>query len=237
MRDTLSILQDLQEIDEDLFRVRQELQRLPVERDKRRAEIDDKIQRAKELESEILLLRMETKEFDDSSKAARQRIRKLENESANSRADQALLAAYSHEIRSLKRDISEGDDEGLRVVERADAKQSEADGLKAQVKTDEETYIEFAANAESEIAEAQKKADDMTAKRKERMAGKVPPDVLTTYEKLLEARNGMALAALEDRTCQGCYMQVPTNVFVRLSKRTDIVQCPNCQRILYLYGE
>lgn len=45
----------------------------------------------------------------------------------------------------------------------------------------------------------------------------------------------MALAALEDRNCQGCYMNVPTNVFVRLSKGREIVSCPNCQRILFLY--
>lgn len=235
MRDVLRVLRDLQELDEDLYRVRQELERLPAERTARREEIDAKLQRMKELDSETLQLRMQVKEIEDASKAARQRIRQLENASATTRSDQALLAAYSHEIRSLKREISEGDDEGLRIVERVDAKQAERDALGSEVQEEETVHTEFSANVEKELAEAQKKHDKLNAERNKRMGESVPPDVLGVYEKLLDARAGMALAALEDRNCQGCYMNVPTNVFVRLSKGREIVQCPNCQRILFLY--
>lgn len=235
MRDTLRVLRDLQELDEDLYRVRQELERLPREKAARREEIDAKLQRIKELDSEMLQLRMQVKEIEDASKAARQRIRQLENASATTRADQALLAAYSHEIRALKREISEGDEEGLRVIERVDAKQAEKDMLKSEVEADEKVFAEFSANASSELAIAQKQHDKLDTERKKRMGENVPPDVLSIYEKLLDARLGMALAALEDRTCQGCYMNVPTNVYVKLSKGRDLVQCPNCQRILFLY--
>ena len=237
MRDTLRTLRNLQELDEDLFRVRQELERLPRERSKRREEIDAKIQRGKELDAEILQLRMQIKEIEDAAKAHRQRIRNLESASATSRADQALLAAYSHEIRSLKREISEGDDEGLRLVERADAKQAERTALGAEVEADEQVFSELSGNIEAELAEAQKKHDELATERTKRLGEKVPPDVLSTYEKLLQARLGMALAALEDRTCQGCYMQVPTNVYVKLSRGRELVQCPNCQRILFLYDD
>ena len=237
MREVLRVLRDLQELDEDLYRVRQELERLPRERAKRREEIDAKIQRGKELDAEILQLRMQIKEIEDAAKAHRLRIRNLESASATSRADQALLAAYSHEIRSLKREISEGDDEGLRLVERADAKQAERGALSAEVEADEQVFAELAGNIESELGEAQKKNDGLEAERKKRMGETVPPDVLSTYEKLLQARLGMALAALEERTCQGCYMQVPTNVYVKLSRGRELVQCPNCQRILFLYDE
>ena len=235
MREVLRVLRDLQELDEDLYRVRQELVRLPAERTARREEIDGKQQRMKELDSETLQLRMQVKEIEDASKAARQRIRQLENASSTTRSDQALLAAYSHEIRSLKREISEGDEEGLRLVERVDAKQAEHDVLAQEVKDEETVYAEFSGNVDEELATAQKKHDELDAERTKRMGMSVPPDVLSVYEKLLDARAGMALAALEDRNCQGCYMNVPTNVFVRLSKGREIVSCPNCQRILFLY--
>lgn len=232
MKDVLRTLRDLQEIDEDLFGVKGELKRLPAERDKRRATIDARLQRIKELESDILKLRMQVKEIEDINKANRQRMMKLEREAGNT-ADQALLAAYSHEIRSLKRENAEADDEGLKLIERSDALEAERDQLQAQVDDEETTYAELAANVETEMAEAERKREALDKQRQAAMGDGVPPDVLHTYEKLLEAREGMALAALEGRVCQGCFMNVPANVAVKLTRGREIVQCPNCQRILY----
>jgi uncharacterized protein len=218
MRDVLRVLVDLQETDEDLFRIRRELARLPEERDQRRAEIDARIQRVKELDSEILRLSMQEKEVEDVARSNRQRIMKIETESGKTH-DQALLAAYSHEQRNLRREISEIDRNQLREG----------------IATDEKDYAEYAANVEAEIAAASAKEAAKVKAREERMGNSVPADVRDTYEKLLEARDGMALAALEEKTCQGCYIQVPTNIYVRLMRSKDLVQCPNCQRILFMW--
>jgi len=233
MRDVLRVLVDLQEIDEDLFRLRRELARLPEERARRRAEIDAHIQRAKELQGEILKLQMTEKEADDAARASRQRIMKLESESSRC-TDQALLAAYSHEVRTLRREISDGDEEGLKVVERRETKEAERKELLATIEAEEADFATYAANVAAEIEVAAKKEKELAAQREKRVGTAVPRDVRDVYEKLLEARDGMALAALEERTCQGCYIQVPTNVYVRLARGRDLVQCPNCQRVLYM---
>jgi predicted nucleic acid-binding Zn-ribbon protein len=34
--------------------------------------------------------------------------------------------------------------------------------------------------------------------------------------------------------CQGCYVSVPNNIYVRLARCTELVYCPSCGRILYL---
>ncbi|QDU67018.1 zinc ribbon domain-containing protein [Engelhardtia mirabilis] len=227
-------LRDLQEIDEDLFRVKGELKRLPAERDKRRAVIDARLQRMKEIDADIFKLSLQVKEVEDMTKANRQRMMKLEREAGNT-ADQALLAAYSHEIRSLKRENAEADDEGLKLIERSDALQAERDAIQAQVDEEEAAFAVLAANVEAEIAVAEQKREGLDARRKVAMGDGVPPDVLTTYERMLEAREGMALAALESRVCQGCFMGVPANVAVKLTRGRELVQCPNCQRILYTW--
>ena len=66
------------------------------------------------------------------------------------------------------------------------------------------------------------------------MTGPVAPGVLAEYEKLLDAREGQAMAELEGRICLGCYVTVPSNVYVRLARAVDLVICPSCGRILYL---
>ena len=66
------------------------------------------------------------------------------------------------------------------------------------------------------------------------MSGPVEQAVLVEYEKLLEAREGQAMALLDGRVCQGCYVSVPSNLYVRLARGREMVNCPSCGRILYL---
>jgi predicted nucleic acid-binding Zn-ribbon protein len=41
------------------------------------------------------------------------------------------------------------------------------------------------------------------------------------------------MAALDGRFCQGCYVEIPKNLLVRMARGMELVQCPSCARILY----
>lgn len=234
LRETLRLLRSLQDLDRDLYRVQDELRRLPEERRRREDRLNGEKARLADLDRQVAEVRARIKEIEDLTTSQRQRIRKLENEAASSRADTALLVAFQHEIRSLKREISEAEEEGLGLVEKAEALQAERDRLGEAVRTLEEEFAEYSNNVEREMAEAEARRAELDAQRSERLAGQVPPEILTKYEKLLEAREGEALAELESRVCQGCFVSVPNNIYVRLARGTDLVLCPSCGRILYL---
>jgi predicted nucleic acid-binding Zn-ribbon protein len=235
MLETMQALLGLQELDEDIFRVRQELKRLPEERARRRATIDVRLTRVAAIDQELLGHRMRVKEVEDITRQHRQRIRKLEGEMNDAR-DAALVAACQHEVRNLKRDINEAEDEALTYIERIEALDAERGALKQEIDSEEVIFAEYSENLEKETAAAEAKLADLEKRRAERMGTELSADVLSEYEKLLEAREGIALAALEGRICQGCYMEVPANVKVRLSQAAALVQCPSCDRILYLYS-
>ena len=42
-----------------------------------------------------------------------------------------------------------------------------------------------------------------------------------------------ALAELRDGLCEGCFVNLPKNIVVRLARGMELVQCPSCDRILY----
>lgn len=233
MQETLSALLQLQELDRDIFRTQAELKRLPAERAARRADIDKRIGRRNELKAEAKQLRVRIKEIEDVSTQHRQRVRKLENEAAGSRQDMALLVAYQHEIRTLKREIGTAEEEGVQLLEKAEGLDAQAAAIDTEIAAHEKVFEEFAANIARETATAQKKLDDLQARRKARMSDRIPPEALATYTRLLAAREGVALAALDGRTCQGCYMEIPTNMVVRVNRGTELVPCPSCDRILY----
>ena len=60
------------------------------------------------------------------------------------------------------------------------------------------------------------------------------PGHLELYRRLLQIREGEPLAELIDGHCQACFVQIPKNLGVRLARGNELVQCPSCDRILFL---
>jgi hypothetical protein len=233
MQETIQALRGLQELDGDLYRVNRELERLPLERDRRRVAMENKASELVGLAKQLLEKRMRVKEIEDVVRTDRQRIRKLEGEIQSAR-DGALVAAYQHEARSLKRSIGEADEEGLGFLEQIEALESERARIESELETERAEFEEYSANVDTELAGARAKRAELLAGRRGALSLALEPEVLNRYERLIEAREGVALAALESRICQGCYMEVPSNVFVKLARSTELVTCPSCDRILYL---
>ena len=236
MQAVLQALLALQEIDKDIFRAQRELKRLPVERSARKGEIDKKAAKLAEMRERTKAVRVRIKEIEDLTTTQRQRMRKVENEALASRADVALLAAFQHEIRNLKREIGNGEEEGLRLVEEVEGQEKEAALLQAAIEADQRVFEEFSKNVARETAAAEAKLAELTALRKQRMAADIPGEAMALYTKILASREGVATAELDGRICQACYMEIPVNMVVRVQRGTELVQCPSCDRILFLPG-
>jgi len=233
MRETLTALLQLQEIDRQIFRVQSELKRLPVEREAKKAEFERKKARIDELRREAQLLRVRIKELDDLATQSRQRMRKVEHEAASARQDMALLVAFQHEIRTLKKDIGAAEEEGVGLIDKADALDADVKSQSEALSADLELFAQFNANVEKEVAAARTKIAELEGQRRTRTHARVPEEALALYTRLLGAREGLAIADLEGRTCQGCFMEIPTNMVVRVNRGTELVQCPSCDRILH----
>jgi hypothetical protein len=234
MQDVLRALLDLQEVDRDLFRVQQELRRLPVERDARQAELDRIAAQGSEKRAQAKLLRVRIKELEDQATIARQRQRKVEHELGQARADVQLLAYYEHQIKSLRREVSNDEEEGLRLLEQAEALDSEASQIEARHAEARANFAALSANIEREMAVAEERRAKLAAERARRVGDSVPPEALATYERLLQSREGVALSLLDGRQCQTCFMDVPPNLVIRIQRARELVPCPSCDRILFL---
>jgi predicted nucleic acid-binding Zn-ribbon protein len=233
MQETISALLQLQELDLEIFRVQSELKRLPLERDARKAELDKRKSRIDDVRKEASLARVRIKELDDLTTQQRQRVRKVENEAATSRQDMALLVAYQHEIRTLKREIGVAEDEGVQLLEKVEGLDAQAKQLNDELEAELRVFAEFNANVVQELAAAEARLAGLQAQRKTRMSSKVPAEALAVYTRLLSAREGVAIAHLDGRICQGCFMELPTNLIVRVNRGTELVQCPSCDRLLH----
>jgi predicted nucleic acid-binding Zn-ribbon protein len=50
---------------------------------------------------------------------------------------------------------------------------------------------------------------------------------------LKEKRNGIAIVLVKNEGCQGCYVNIPPQMYNEVQKNNEIILCPNCHRILY----
>ena len=236
MQAVLQALLALQEIDRDIFRTQGELKRLPAERASRKAEIEKRLARLADLRTRATTLRVRIKEIEDLTTTQRQRVRKVENEAAGSRNDMALLAAFQHQIKTLKREISSSEEEGLRLVEEVEGIEESAKSLGQEAADAQKVFLEFSANVDRELGAAKAKLAELESLRAQRKRSDIPDEALALYTRILGSREGVATAELDGRICQACYMEIPVNMVVRVQRGTELVQCPSCDRILFLPG-
>jgi uncharacterized protein len=69
--------------------------------------------------------------------------------------------------------------------------------------------------------------------QREKEAATLQAPYLKRYTMLLQRRDGLAVVALNDNVCQGCYMGLPPQQVIEIRKFDKLNLCPTCQRILY----
>lgn len=67
---------------------------------------------------------------------------------------------------------------------------------------------------------------------RQRMVEKIEPRDLRAYERIAK-RYHHAIVPVEERTCLGCYMALPTSSVSLRAEPEQLLTCENCGRILY----
>jgi predicted nucleic acid-binding Zn-ribbon protein len=88
------------------------------------------------------------------------------------------------------------------------------------------------AAAKKSVAAMSIEARTLRTQRRDAAAA-VPPELLTQYELIRQARHGLAIAAIEDsNACGACRMALPSSIVREVKLGVAIQMCPNCTRLL-----
>jgi predicted nucleic acid-binding Zn-ribbon protein len=183
-------------------------------------------------------------EVDDLERAQTKADSDVEQVRARSRKDQELLDSgrlssskdlenLQHEIASLARRQADLEDAELEVMEKLEDARSalavlttERDSMLAQAGT-------LGAERDAAWADLDRDKEWVSAERA-RLVHSISPDLLALYEKLRLDHNGVGAAALHQRRCQGCRMELtPTDIGrIRDAAPDEVLRCEECRRIL-----
>jgi len=82
---------------------------------------------------------------------------------------------------------------------------------------------------------AEKRQVELNRLQQERASGwdHLPPKLQAVYQRVCRQGGGVGVAAVAGEICQACRVNIPSQLFIDVLRMHTMIQCPNCQRIMY----
>jgi len=231
MEENLGLLIQLQEIDAKIRTQIAQKNRLPeilASLERRRVSISEDLDKVREA---LLAAQKVKRDRDKDLESGVQKVEKLKTRSSeikNNKEYQAVLK----EVEAAQQENKSIEDDILALMEKIDAATAQITTAEQRAK---EEAVEIQAEQKQHEAAFAKLEEELKAIEEERQkaVARIPKQVLTQYQRLLDTKSGIAIAEARGESCSGCYMSIPPQVYVNVKKNESIITCPNCGRILY----
>jgi predicted nucleic acid-binding Zn-ribbon protein len=231
MDEQLGMLIQLQEMDGKIRSLADQKKRLPeilAGLESRRAANKAELETVKE---NLLAAQKSKRDRDKDLEAGAQKVEKLKARSSeikNNKEYQAMLK----EIETAEQENKAVEDDILALMEKIDAAATQITAVEQKANEEEVSIRAEVKQHEAAFAKLEVELQGVERARQE-LAARVDPSVLSSYQKLLRTKGGVAITEARGENCSGCYMSIPPQIFVNIKKNTSIITCPNCHRILY----
>lgn len=179
--------------------------------------------------------------IDELDRERRRKEKELETEKDKIKKAQGKLyevktnkeyQALLKEIESAQAGNDKTEEEIIVLLERIEDLKREHEELSSRLSIKQQ---EIAAE-KKQIEEEMKSVDDVTEvlkKEKQQLLEHLDNDVIQRYEVLIERRGGIAVVSARNGVCLGCYMNIPPQLFIEVTKNCEFITCPSCNRIFY----
>ncbi|GAB3748252.1 C4-type zinc ribbon domain-containing protein [Yimella radicis] len=231
---------DLQALDTRLTQLAHKKRTLPV-----LAEIEKATKQQDELFEEVVLARTaaqdverEITKAEDAVQLVRDRAARNQQRLDSGQGSPKDLQGMQHELQTLARRQAELEDEEIAVMERAEELRAVLARREAQKAELDEKIVSLANDRDQAIAEIDEESNSVAAQR-DQIAPGLGTDLLGLYEKVREQCGGLAAAALTQRRCGGCGLELNATELAKFKNapEDEILRCEDCRRIVVRTSE
>jgi predicted nucleic acid-binding Zn-ribbon protein len=235
LREQLKLLWELQKIDLELKGIKEEKDRYPKEikkLDEKQKIEKERIQKERE---KIESLEKTRRQKEGHLNTEQEKIKRAEGRMSEVKTNKEYQALLS-EIDTIKESNSRIEEEILQVMD-------EIDELKKDLSKREKDMGSTLEKIEGERKKLQEKtaqgekAWSERVERRELLSKQIESKMVKLYNTLKEKRQGVGVVSVKNETCQGCFLNVPPQMFIEVQKNNALVRCPHCNRILYWDGD
>ena len=222
VEEQLAHLIKLQALDSRLYHLRRERRAKPKLIEDLETRRNEEQAAVKAIEEKIKANQVKRKERELDLSSKEEGIKKLQVQLYQLKTNKEYQM-MQQEIEGQKADNSRIEDEILILMEEAENLNKDLAKEKALFADAEKHLNEDKKKIEEEIASLDGEISGLDAQRKE-MVAFVDKKVLAHYEKVLAGRDGVALAAVKGKSCQGCFMNLPPQVIneIKMKDKLDL---------------
>ena len=235
MKEQLSLLIRLQECDSQLVRLTGKKIKLP--------------EKIKKMEEDFEAYRENievNKRTYDELKARRAEcegsVKKLQDAMVKTK-EKLLEVKNNKEYQAMLKEMDAAEKARGEIETQIIALMDEMEALSVRVKEDEETLrrAQIQHDEEKKIIEDDLNAIDADAiswtEKRDDLQKNIRADLLAQYEKVKKRNNGVGVISVWKAVCNGCQMKIPPQLYNELQRSSDLLSCPNCNRIIYFQNQ
>jgi len=222
----------VQDHDTNLKALQNELQTLPLERDRLEKLIQDRTialdrirQRSKEIE-------VERKKLELDAAIRREQIAKYKTQQFQTRKNDEFQA-IGNEIARLEREINQVEDQEIDLMEQGEKISREIHTADSNFKVEQAQVQQQLVALTQKDAVLTKTLEETKVARQKAGAAVTDLELLERYDRIFQSKGGNALVPIEHEVCMGCHMKNTTTNVHRAKLAREIVYCEQCGRMLY----
>lgn len=163
---------------------------------------------------------------DDGKKAMDKRMR------MNRIKNVKELQALQREIDQIRQSNSELEEELIKMMEELEGLKNDIKAKQEELTKAEEEWHEKQRGLQSQVSNIDAAVADASTRRKN-IATQIASDLMSRYELIFARRGGTAVVDVTGGICQGCYMNIPPQMWNEIIRSDKVILCPSCQRILH----
>ncbi|MBL8994642.1 MAG: hypothetical protein JNM63_14955 [Spirochaetia bacterium] len=231
VQETIELLLNLQEINQNLDNLVEDIDKLKEEA----SQEEKKYTTIKTQYDKHYPFLEKTQKEHDQLKIELEEIRKKIVELEESKKKIKTIKEFKNinkdiDLLNKKNAIREND--LLTKAEELDFKRSKIEKIAEKIKETEAVITKKKEDLEALIKERKDNIAKYT-KDKEKLIARLPAPMVTTFDRIYKNKFRLAVVAIENQVCQGCYMKISLQVEINVKKSDSIIFCPSCSRILY----
>ena len=231
MADEIKRLIELQQLDGEIFRIKGELEAMPEKLKEFSAIIKEKESIYTTSEEKSKKLKVQQKEKEIELQTKEEAIKKHQTQLYQLKTNKEYTA-MEKEIASLKADNSILEEGIIKLLDETDAVEKEITENKKIYEQEKSRIESEKKKVEQEKIQFETELKNIESQRSE-FVKNIDKDILSKYERILQAKDGLALVPVVLDACDGCNMNLPPQVINEVKLKNDLIFCGNCSRILY----
>lgn len=231
MNPELTTILRLQDLDRQIAGLKEWIGALPIHLAEIEKQLEDIRREHHEAQERITSNQKQRKQYDIEIQTIEQKNSKYNNQLLDVKTN-TEYRAFLNEIEFGKAAIRKIEDQILQLMIDVEGHEKRLKETEAELKRQQQQVAAEQQEAEQSSRQKQAELEALMEERKS-LVGSLSGATQDMYERLAKLRNGVVMALVVNQTCTVCHVMLRPQTFNEVMRNSDIIQCSNCQRILY----